>query len=80
MSDERLDILLIAPNCDGTDVGEAFCAHRWVQHLSARRQRDAADAARARPHSRLRATAADARSSSGRSCNCRAASSASRPC
>ena len=36
MSKRRLDILLIAPNCDGTDVGEAFCAHRWVQHLSER--------------------------------------------
>lgn len=34
MNQARLDILLIAPNCDGTDVGEAFCAHRWVQHLS----------------------------------------------
>ncbi len=34
MSRRRLDILLIAPNCDGTDVGEAFCAHRWTQHLS----------------------------------------------
>jgi glycosyltransferase involved in cell wall biosynthesis len=35
MSGPRLDVLLIAPNCDGTDVGEAFCAHRWTQHLSA---------------------------------------------
>jgi glycosyltransferase involved in cell wall biosynthesis len=34
MSARRLDVLLIAPNCDGTDVGEAFCAHRWAQHLS----------------------------------------------
>jgi glycosyltransferase involved in cell wall biosynthesis len=34
MSRRRLDILLIAPNCDGTDVGEAFCAHRWTEHLS----------------------------------------------
>jgi len=32
----RLSILLIAPNCDGTDVGEAFWAHRWTQHLSER--------------------------------------------
>jgi glycosyltransferase involved in cell wall biosynthesis len=30
----RLDVLLIAPNCDETDVGEAFWAHRWVQHMS----------------------------------------------
>ena len=35
MNGERLNIVLIAPNCDGTDVGEAFCAHRWVQHMSA---------------------------------------------
>jgi glycosyltransferase involved in cell wall biosynthesis len=35
MSGRRLDVLLIAPNCDGTDVGEAFCAHRWVQHMCA---------------------------------------------
>ena len=32
----RLNVILIAPNCDGTDVGEAFCAHRWVQHMSER--------------------------------------------
>lgn len=31
---QRLNVILIAPNCDGTDVGEAFCAHRWVQHIS----------------------------------------------
>lgn len=35
MNARRLDVILIAPNCDGTDVGEAFCAHRWVQHISA---------------------------------------------
>lgn len=35
MSARRLDVLLIAPNCDETDVGEAFWAHRWVQHMSA---------------------------------------------
>jgi glycosyltransferase involved in cell wall biosynthesis len=34
MTTDRLKLLLIAPNCDGTDVGEAFCAHRWVEHLS----------------------------------------------
>jgi glycosyltransferase involved in cell wall biosynthesis len=34
VSGKRLSILLIAPNCDGTDVGEAFCAHRWTEHLS----------------------------------------------
>jgi glycosyltransferase involved in cell wall biosynthesis len=31
----RLDILLIAPNCDEHDVGEAFWAQRWAMHLSA---------------------------------------------
>jgi glycosyltransferase involved in cell wall biosynthesis len=35
MTGRDLNLLLIAPNCDGTDVGEAFCAHRWVEHLSA---------------------------------------------
>jgi glycosyltransferase involved in cell wall biosynthesis len=30
----RLDILLIAPNCDEHDVGEAFWAQRWTKHLS----------------------------------------------
>lgn len=34
MTARKLNLLLIAPNCDGTDVGEAFCAHRWVEHLS----------------------------------------------
>jgi glycosyltransferase involved in cell wall biosynthesis len=34
MTTDKLKLLLIAPNCDGTDVGEAFCAHRWVEHLS----------------------------------------------
>lgn len=34
MTAHRLNVVLIAPNCDGTDVGEAFCAHRWVQHMS----------------------------------------------
>jgi glycosyltransferase involved in cell wall biosynthesis len=35
MSRHPLQLLLIAPNCDGLDVGEAFVAHRWVEHLSA---------------------------------------------
>lgn len=34
MTSRRLDILLIAPNCDETDVGEAFWAQRWTKHLS----------------------------------------------
>lgn len=35
MSGSRLKLLLIAPNCDGTDVGESFFANRWAHHLSA---------------------------------------------
>lgn len=35
MSALKLKVLLIAPNCDGTDIGEAFWAHRWTEHLSA---------------------------------------------
>ena len=34
MTSRRLNVLLIAPNCDETDVGEAFWAHRWTKHLS----------------------------------------------
>jgi glycosyltransferase involved in cell wall biosynthesis len=34
MMQRRLDILLIAPNCDEHDVGEAFWAQRWAKHLS----------------------------------------------
>ncbi|PZF75265.1 hypothetical protein DK847_19395 [Aestuariivirga litoralis] len=34
VTSRRLDILLIAPNCDETDVGEAFWAQRWTKHLS----------------------------------------------
>jgi glycosyltransferase involved in cell wall biosynthesis len=30
----RLKLLLLAPNCDGTDVGEAWCAFKWVQTLA----------------------------------------------
>ncbi len=29
-------ILLIAPACDGQDVGESWLAHQWAAHLSAR--------------------------------------------
>jgi glycosyltransferase involved in cell wall biosynthesis len=31
-----MNILLIAPNIDGTDVGEAFIAFKWAQALAAR--------------------------------------------
>lgn len=31
---ERLNVILIAPNADGTDIGEAFWAHRWVENMS----------------------------------------------
>ncbi len=29
-------ILLVAPSCDGTDVGEAWVAHQWASRLGAR--------------------------------------------
>ena len=29
----RFKVLAVVPNCDGTDVGEAWCAHQWVRHL-----------------------------------------------
>jgi len=31
-------LLLVAPSCDGTDVGEAWSAHQWVSRLGARHQ------------------------------------------
>ena len=31
-----MNILLIAPNIDGTDVGEAFVAFKWAEALSRR--------------------------------------------
>lgn len=31
-----LRVLAIAPYCDGLDVGEAWCAHQWIAHLSRR--------------------------------------------
>jgi glycosyltransferase involved in cell wall biosynthesis len=31
-----LKLLLIAPFCDGEDVGEAWVGHQWVRHLAAR--------------------------------------------
>lgn len=30
----RLSVLAIAPYCDGTDVGEAWCAYQWIDNLS----------------------------------------------
>ena len=30
----RLKLLLLAPNCDGSDVGEAWCAFKWVEALA----------------------------------------------
>lgn len=30
------NILVVAPTCDGTDVGEAWVAYQWVRHLSIR--------------------------------------------
>lgn len=34
--DTPLRVLALAPACDGTDVGEAWCAHQWVQGLAER--------------------------------------------
>jgi glycosyltransferase involved in cell wall biosynthesis len=31
-----VNVLLIAPTCDGTDVGEAWVAHQWVRRIAAR--------------------------------------------
>ena len=31
-----MKVLLIAPNIDSTDVGEAFVAYKWAEALSAR--------------------------------------------
>ena len=31
-------LLLVAPSCDGTDVGEAWSAHQWVSRLGERHQ------------------------------------------
>ena len=31
-----LKLLVVAPTCDGTDVGEAWVAHQWVSRLAAR--------------------------------------------
>ena len=35
-SERRLSVLALAPACDGTDVGEAWCAHQWVTCLADR--------------------------------------------
>ena len=34
----RLKILALAPACDGTDVGEAWCAYQWITGLAERNQ------------------------------------------
>jgi glycosyltransferase involved in cell wall biosynthesis len=33
-SGPRLRVLLVAPNIDGTDVGEAYVAHKWAEALA----------------------------------------------
>ena len=33
-----LKLLLIAPTCDGDDIGEAWVGHQWVRRLSARHE------------------------------------------
>ena len=30
----QLKILALAPACDGTDVGEAWCAYQWITGLA----------------------------------------------
>lgn len=30
---DRFRVLAVVPNCDGTDVGEAWCAYQWIKHL-----------------------------------------------
>ena len=37
-SDLVLKLLLIAPTCDGRDVGEAFVGYQWVRQLAARHE------------------------------------------
>jgi len=34
MMNKKLHVLAVAPYCDGLDVGEAWCAHQWVQNLA----------------------------------------------
>lgn len=36
MTASRLRVLLIAPTCDGGDVGEAWVAYQWAKHLANR--------------------------------------------
>ncbi|MBL4838883.1 MAG: glycosyltransferase [Kordiimonadaceae bacterium] len=33
---KTLNVLVIVPHCDGSDVGEAWCAHMWVSELAKR--------------------------------------------
>lgn len=33
-----LKLLLIAPTCDGQDIGEAWVAYQWVRHLASRHE------------------------------------------
>ena len=33
---QKLNVLAVAPYCDGLDVGEAWCAHQWVKNLAKR--------------------------------------------
>jgi glycosyltransferase involved in cell wall biosynthesis len=34
-NENRLKVLVVAPACDGTDVGEAWCAFKWIESLAA---------------------------------------------
>ena len=31
---KKLNVLVVVPHCDGTDVGEAWCAYMWISELS----------------------------------------------
>ena len=44
----RQRVLLVAPTCDGEDVGEAWVAYQWARHLADRARRDGADLPQAR--------------------------------
>ena len=78
MIERRLDILLIAPNCDGHGCGRGLLGAPLGAAHERCRQCDAADAVAARPHAGLSSSCRRRASSSGRSRSCRAASSACR--
>src|SRR4029079_7746670 len=36
VGNENMKVLLVAPTCDGDDVGESWVAFQWAKHLSER--------------------------------------------